>query len=514
MRLSTWLGIGALTLSCCLAPAAAIAAQPAAAVSPVCVENDGDPNSGLYSITDINYDALSDDVVGVPNAAEAGHAGAGAVDIHYGSSQSVPARTQRFDASLFPATGGPETNAAFGASVAFTHLTTRDDGGCADLLIGAPGANGGRGSVVIARGSNAGVTAEGATVLSGSSAGERFGSVVVADDDDLWIGAPDRTVDGAVQAGAIDHYRWANGTATLVQTLTESTPGVPGLAEAYDHFGSVLSIEHYGALVVGEPDEDVGTGARDAGTVTVVFTDRTTGKLTRARTFAQNSPGVPGTSEAGDHFGASVTSVANNNAAGTANIAVGVPGESLGRLAGAGTVDLFTVKASSVNPSSASALSQDSPGVPGADEAGDHLGQQVDYIGNYLCVSMPGEDLGSAVDTGRVLCSGVGTVGGPGKHGWVSYQQGSTAGGPSGSPQSGSALGTYLSRSAYSLAGDYFAGGESVVIGAPGVTLGGKKDVGAVFYDTGVTDSGGQVAGERYGVPAFTVSNGASYDTR
>jgi hypothetical protein len=156
-----------------------------------------------------------------------------------------------------------------------------------------------------------------------------------------------------------------------------------------------------------------------------------------------------------------------------------------------------------------SALSQNSAGVPGADEPYDHFGAQVAVVAGQLCIGVPGEDLGQVRDAGRALCR-------TGPNAWTTYAQGGTGFGDlGGAPQSAAAVGTQLSRLADDGEGDYFAGGEAVVVTIPGanVTVTASGEV-VLPQALTATDSAGAVKAERYGVAATAVSNGAEYDTR
>ena len=484
------LGALALLAGSLLGGTAAAATPVAAACAP------SDPN--YQAENDIQGDSYADVVVGVPRATVGGASNAGVVDIHSAGS-TTSTSTQRFDESLFPQLGTPSAGDEFGAAVAFADLDVND--ACADLAIGAPGADGGRGVVVLAHGSSSGITPDRAVVLTGRSVGEHFGAQITVSGSDLWISAPDRTVDGATGAGAVDHYLiGATGGVTSVGTVTQNTPGVPGGAEKDDHFGSVLSA--FGSpLAIGDPDEDIGT-AVDAGSVTFVFDNAKTGALTSAATFTQNTAGIPGTSEAGDHFGASIGTFGTR-------YDVGVPDESLGTLRQAGTVDLFGVRQGSAAPVRPGALSQNSVGVPGSDEAGDHFGAALVSTSNDgSCVGVPGEDLGTVVDAGRVVCDRGGK--------WFEFDQGGFA---EARVDYGARLGALSDRDFTDME-CYPIGGQGILIDAPGRAIGDNTDgAGLVTTDdessddlgTGFSDSAGPMAGEQYGVIASTPIIGASH---
>ncbi len=469
-------------------------AAAAAPVAASCARTDSE-----YQVdNDIQNDSYPDSVIGVPRASVGGQRNAGVVDIQSAGAGSI----QRFDESLFPQLGTPTAGDQFGTAVAFANLDTAGQASdsCADLAIGAPGADGGRGAVVVAHGSNDGITSDDAVVLTGRTAGERFGAQITVSGADLWIAAPDRAVDGAQQAGAVDHYLISGtGGVTFVGTITQNTPGVPGGAENGDHFGSVLSA--FGRpLAIGDPDEDIGAAA-DAGSVTFVFDDSRTGAFTAAATFSQNTPGIPGSSEADDHFGASIGTFGTR-------YDVGVPDEALGNVKQVGTVDIFGVRQGSATPSQPSALTQNSAGVPGSDEAGDHFGAAlVSTSDDGSCIGVPGEDLGTVSDAGRVVCDRGGT--------WHEFDQGDSV---QAGAQYGARLGAQSDRD-FTDQECYRIGGQRVLIDAPGRFFDQAPDAGLVTTDdgtpddlgTGFLDSSGPEAGEQYGIIATAPIIGVSH---
>lgn len=213
---------------------------------------------------------------------------------------------------------------------------------------------------------------------------DRFGVAVAAYGHDIWVGAPGTTVGTVPGAGAVYHYRLTGtGTAHLIGEYTESTAGVPGIAERDDGFGSVLSMDDAGALAVGEPSEDVGS-AQNAGTVTIIRTDATrsdpgTGAFTSAMTISQNSPGVSGAAEVDDDFGSSLSMIETGypDASLPDVLAVGVPGEGVGTAYRTGGVHVLTLEPGRVNQPAG--YHQDTAGVPGGNENGDGFGQSVQF---------------------------------------------------------------------------------------------------------------------------------------
>lgn len=94
---------------------------------------------------------------------------------------------------------------------------------------------------------------------------------------DLVVAAPQATVSGKDHAGAVVVlYGSKSGpSAGKKQLISQSSSGVTGAAEAYDHFGQSvasadLDADGYADLLVGTPYEDVGD-SKDRGTVTVLW---------------------------------------------------------------------------------------------------------------------------------------------------------------------------------------------------------------------------------------------------
>ena len=142
---------------------------------------------------------------------------------------------------------------------------------------------------------------------------------------DLWIGSPLDNVGSATDAGSVVHYSTTNSGGnlnfSLVQTITQNSSLVPGSAEANDQFGAALSATPRGVLV-GNRLEDVGS-AKDAGTITLLASTDNDAQFDKAFGWSQASSGVPGNAESGDHFGAAVGFFGEHLAAGVPDEDVG-----------------------------------------------------------------------------------------------------------------------------------------------------------------------------------------------
>ncbi|MER5494335.1 FG-GAP and VCBS repeat-containing protein [Streptomyces sp. NPDC002490] len=116
------------------------------------------------------------------------------------------------------------------------------------------------------------------------------------------------------------------------QSFTQNTPGVPGGSEKADSFGTELDLGDVNGdkrldLVIGAPGEDL-SGGKDQGTVTVLYGAANGSGISTvgARSFSQNTPGVPNSDETGDFFGSDVH-VDDLDGDGRGDVLVGAVGE-------------------------------------------------------------------------------------------------------------------------------------------------------------------------------------------
>jgi len=348
----------------------------------------------------------------------------GAVAVLFGSPTGLTAR-DRFFSFPVPITADPHlfANMDLGWSLAafdgFGADTFTGTDGRADLAIGMPGIKNDRGGVVTASGQT--LTPEDKApgshfaVIASATPGDRYGMSLAAGDfninpiDDVAIGAPlaDVPISPSTKvkdAGAI-RLMYHNGE--VGPPIAENVIQISATAKQGEHFGSALAAADFGgnyhSLLVGVPGEVV--GELKAAGVVYFFSAASDGSgIVPTNTFFQQGDGFfGGTSEAGDHFGASVSTGNFGHGAAT-DIAVGVPGQDVAGHADAGAVSVaygdFGI-ASVV-------LTEASPNVVGAAEASDGFGSRLsaaiysDLDPGDLAVGVPGENVGSIADAGEV----------------------------------------------------------------------------------------------------------------
>jgi hypothetical protein len=124
--------------------------------------------------------------------------------------------------------------------------------------------------------------------------------------------------------------------------------------------------------------------------------------------LTQDTPGVDGTPEAGDAFGAALAA-GDFNADGSMDLAIGAPGEDIGGGgAGMGLVHVLLGTSEGLTGTGDQVWHQDSDGIGETAEAGDRFGAALasgDLDGDGipdLVIGVHGEDLGAVVDAGLV----------------------------------------------------------------------------------------------------------------
>lgn len=408
---------------------------------------------------DLDSDGLADVVVGVPSY----DGDRGAIDILYSNGERRFVRATDLGLTSVPGD-------RFGESIALGDLNSD---GCADLAIGAPGRNSSAGVAYLVRSDgNRNLTL--INLFNGTAPHGSFGAqVLMLAGRQLVVSAPTADDGSRWEAGQLQVLPLTTSGALAGPrvTLTQSSPGVPGVSENGDRFGTRLAGQDR-TIVVGTPNEAVGTRT-DAGSVTLLSASAAKPLAYSGIAVSQDTTGFPGTAESGDQFGAAVAFRDHY-------VLVGVPGETIGSARWTGQVHVLNFDPATRRVRSLRAVSQDTAGIPGANETGDYFGSSVALGINTwdqltAIVGAPGEAIGRVLGAGTVTMFRANRTGGLA----TSVRQG--AGGIPGVPESGDHFGWSVGV----LTGDLDDGEamtDGLVIGAPGEDIGGTEDAGSVTY--------------------------------
>jgi disulfide bond formation protein DsbB len=379
---------------------------------------------------DLNGDGFSDLAVGVPGESLGDASFAGAVNVLYGSATGLVSSGSQFWHQDSPGLegDGAEAGDGFGGSLVAGDF---NGDGFGDLAVGALnegiGPNESAGAVNVLYGSGTGLTAAGSQfwhqdspgVMGASEDQDFFGwSLAAADFNadgfvDLGVGVPGEDFGSGPDVGAVNvlYGSSAGLTATDDQVWQQDSPGIGGTAELNDRFGISLAAGDFNGnsfsdLAIGADLEDIGR-IEDAGAVNVLHGSSAGLTATGNQVWHQNSPGVSGTAEGGDRFGASLAA-ADLGRSSHADLAVGVPAEDVGVISRAGAVNVLYGSTAGLTATGNQVWHQNSPGVNGTSEVGDSFGSSLaaaNFGGSShsdLAIGVPPESIGSITDAGVV----------------------------------------------------------------------------------------------------------------
>jgi hypothetical protein len=461
-------------------------------------------------------DGYADLAVGVPWESIGSVPYAGGVNVLYGSAARLSADGDQLWHQDKPGIEGTaEVGDYFGLSLAAGDF---DGDGYADLAVGVPfepiGSVDNAGCVNVLYGSDAGLSADGNQfwdqdqpgIEDTAQAGDLFGYALAAGDfdgdgyADLAVGVPDEAIGSVTSAGGVNvlYGSSAGLSADGNQFWDQDQPGIEGAPEAGDHFGETLAAgdfdgDGYADLAVGVPYESIGSVA-SAGAVNLLYGSAAGLTADGNQFWNQYRPGIEDTVEVDDFFGTALAA-GDLNGDGYADLAVGVPGESIGSVASAGGVNVLYGSDAGLTADGNQFWDQDQPDIEGAPEAGDRFGETLaagDFDGDGsadLAVGVPHESIGSVESAGAVnLLYGSATgLSADGNQFWDQDQPD-----VEGTAEAGDDFG--LALAAGDLNGDGYA---DLAVGVPGEPIGSLDEAGGVnlLYgsDVGLSADGNQL---------------------
>lgn len=181
------------------------------------------------------------------------------------------------------------------------------------------------------------------------------------------------------------HVMLAFGSATGVQRA-----GVQDLSVS--QVSSVAVVPKPTPLIAVGRGAAAASGYAESGLVTLFPVDAS-GRAGASVTISQNTPGVPGNDEAGDHFGREV-------AADDTTLVIGTPLEAIGSVKRAGMVTVL--HRAGLTSFSGQAFNQNSPGVIGSVSTGDGFGSTLAIEDGFIAVGSPNETVNGLANAGTV----------------------------------------------------------------------------------------------------------------
>jgi hypothetical protein len=321
---------------------------------------------------DLDGDEFCDLVVGIPSEDVNGIENAGSVHVIYGSNGGLTAaRDELWHRGSPGLVGELEAYSNFGYSLAIGNFGKSVH---ADLAVGIPNLDTSgvedSGAVQIIYGSASGLTSVGNQVWHQDRPGvaevvepsDEFGSSLSASNFgrgphyDLAVGAPHESIGQTLNAGAV-HILFGTSSglsASNSQLWHQNRRGVLGVAQMGDGFGTSLASANFGHgpghdLAIGIPYQAV-AGHVFAGEVQILYSTSSGLSASGDRLWHEGSNDVSGAAEEGDRFGMTLA-VANFGKTPEADLAVGVPFQSVNGGHQNGTIHVFYAEASGLSTS-------------------------------------------------------------------------------------------------------------------------------------------------------------------
>ncbi|WP_213455506.1 FG-GAP repeat protein [Rhizomonospora bruguierae] len=200
-----------------------------------------------------------------------------------------------------------------------------------------------------------------------------------------------------------------------VSLIDQGDSVVVGSPEADDNFGMQIVTGDFNGdrradVAIGNPAESIGTKL-NAGAVTVLYGQPTAPYLglipNGTNWITQDTGNLPGSVEAKDYFGAALTT-GDFNGDGYADLAIGAPGEAIGKVGSAGAVWVLYGGSYGLRTDNAVAYNESSAAIPGVEEKNDHFGSSLaagDITGDGrddLVINVAGETVSGT--TGAAGC--------------------------------------------------------------------------------------------------------------
>ena len=191
---------------------------------------------------------------------------------------------------------------------------------------------------------------------------------------DLAVGVVTESIGKVSEAGAVQVlYGSASGPTARDQLWHRNRKGIKGVAQEQGFFGGTTASgdfdrDGFADLAVGET-----FGHGGSGKVQVLY-GGPKGLTARDQVWHQDTRGVPGVDEPGDRYGWSLA-VGDFDADGFADLAIGVPGEIVGKVGAVPTGRVLVLRGSASGLTTAGVQSLAPGGVPGL--SGNYFGQEL-----------------------------------------------------------------------------------------------------------------------------------------